>query len=656
MITNYLTATMRRLLKNKVFSLINILGLTIGMTAFIFIFQYIKYEESYDRFRAHSDNLYRLFTKTYESGQMTWEGLWCSIALAPAMKEDIPEVLDYARLLPLGLNVITYKDTKIIEPMYYAADASFLTMFSIPMLRGNAETALKEPDGVVISKSAAKKYFGNEDPMGKVLAISNNYGKFLYTVTGIFADVPPNSHIKFDILVSILNNLHGHPWNDTNYLVYLLLKPGADPKTVEAKLPAFLDKYLGDVFKKNNRRDIITLQAVKDIHLSAGILDEFFQYVKKGNAETIGYLRIISFLVLLIAWINYINLSIAYSMVRGREIGIRKVVGATRSQIMLQSVMETIAITILGFLAAIGIIFLFLPLFPRVTGIPVLKEMWLDPLSWLMVFFIFISGAILSALFPAQFLASLKPNMLLKGNFVNSKTGVVLRKGFTIFQFTASIALIACTLTIYMQNRFIDSFDGGYVKEDILMANQPTLYLQHPETINSFKTEISQYTEFGDITAACFVPGMGNPATVSVRRMSDTNTKLSTLNFVDYNFLNFFQIKLVTGRNFLEDYSTDENAIIINEAAVKFLNFENPEKAINQTIIDSRVILPPVSSGSICSCSKSVSGMQPTLPWGFSLQLCIVAQEKTAHAIIVNGNFRFYERLVRAVDPSGIIR
>jgi putative ABC transport system permease protein len=454
MLKNYFKTAIRNLFKHKVFSLINVFGLALGIAACLLILQYIWFERSYDNFHEKGARIFRVQQNRYNEGKLSTQWAAGAAGIGPAVKEGIPEVESFAKLTKTG-GVITYQNEKFREEkMYYANDA-FLPMFSYKIIKGKAEGALAEPNTAVITASAAKKYFGNEDPLGKI--ISRNK-KDDYKITAIVADMPVNTHLKFEVLLSFATfvNLTSSDAETTmdwdGFYTYLLLKPGSNHKVVETKIAQLIEKNIGATMKERNEKVEFKLQPVKDIHLYSKYMMEA---EVNGNGQSVYFLLVIAIFIIVIAWINYINLSTARSQERAKEVGVRKVMGSHRSQLIRQFMLESLLINFFAIVLAFILLVISLPLFNSITGKSVNFSLLTDLKFWLALSIIFIAGTFLSGLYPAFVLSSFQPIAVLKGRLAKTSHGAFLRQSLVIFQFAASVTLMVGTFSVYRQLNYM---------------------------------------------------------------------------------------------------------------------------------------------------------------------------------------------------------
>ena len=607
MIRNYLIIAYRNLVRNKIYSLINIFGLAIGMAACFFIFQYVHFESSYDKFNKNIDRLYRIpisYSGSLSNVPMTVSN---HPAVAPAMKNDFPEVQDFTRVvntsLFLNASTLTYhvgkNDEKTFnEDKLFVADASFFNIFSYPLVAGDRTTCLLEARSLVISESLARKYFGDADAIGKTVSLN---GDLPLKITAVFKDVPENSHLKFDGLLSF--NTLGKEWGYTEWKYpefynYILLAPGADPEKLKAKFPAFVEKYLGSVMKELNFRCAFHLQRVSDIHLTSNHRNEA---EANGSEKEVSFLFIIGIFILVIAWINYVNLSTARSMERAKEVGLRKVVGAPRRQLIVQFLFESVVINIIALLLAAILVISCMPFIHGFIGKDISAGFFSTGLGstvsfWLFAILIFLAGALLVGSYPALVLSSFKPVTVLKGLIVKSNTGISLRRVLVSFQFVLSIILIAATMVIYQQLSFMRNRDLGYKKDQLLILKAPVYKdSTYPDKVSYFNTELKRNPAVLDVASSSEIPGKSILDRNSMRKRGEEESLKLTAYFLemDENFIPTYQLQLVAGRNF---QSTDSvgfrpgpnTNILINEAAAAELGFTNPKEALNQNIVFKR--------------------------------------------------------------------
>ena len=589
MIKNYLKIAYRNLQKSKVFSIINILGLAVGMATCLLILRYVSFELSYDDFRKAT--VYRISEHGYMHGEMIGNRAQTVPALAPALQRDVPEIVRATRLVHTGPlmsdPVMQVGDRSFHEGKIYFADPSFLNMFSYHLISGNADQALEEPNCVVISQSTAHKYFPHQEALGQTLTFyEGERGQTQLMVTGVFEDVPVNSHLHTDFLVSFNSipwNLDEN-WDWGNFYNYVEITPGTDPAVVKHKIAAVLEKYQGKTlaeWRKEGYTRELDLQPIQSIHLDSHLEAEA---ETNGSRQTVEFLTLIAFFILIIAWINYLNLTTAKSVERAREIGIRKVVGSSRKQLITQFLSESLLINLLALILALALGQMLMPAFSTLVHGHFASIF--NTNIGVAVIGLFLIGAFLSGLYPAFVLSSFKPLQVLKGNAKNSR-GAGLRKGLVIFQFAASIALIAGTFAVRQQLNYMQQRNLGLNINQTLVVKGPGIkdstYQNHLEY---FKNEMNSMPDVEEVAVSSSIPGKElswgrefyQPAHPDARRGVNIIA-------VDEDFFKLYGATFLAGRNFSRDFSSDRKAVIFNETAIHQLGFKSPEDAVQQTII-----------------------------------------------------------------------
>lgn len=602
MLRNYLKLTFRILWKNKLYSFINISGLAIGMATCFFIYQYITYEKSYDRFHQHIDELYRVpITYTNPAGKVSTKAV-SHPAIGPAMKKEFPEILDFTRIAPSSVlqrnSTFSYTDgngsvKRFNESAYYLADASFLSMFSFPLIEGSAKTALEKPNSIVLSNETANKYFGKEDPLGKTMDLNGR----AMTVTGVLKDIPQNSHIKFDLLLSLstMGEQFGYSeWGWPEFYNYVLLAPGTDPAKINARLPAFAAKYLAAKQQTVKLLSQFHLQPVSSIHLQS---DYGAEMETNGSERTTYFLSLLAVLILVIGWINYVNLSTAKSMERGKEVGMRKVSGASRMELIGQFLLDAAVINLLALMLTIIIVILAGPWFDQFIGKNISRYfldsgIWKQTGFWLSLLGTFLAGAFLVGAFPAFVLASFKPIKVLKGKFHQSGRGILLRKSLVTFQFILSIILIAGSIIMYRQLSFMQNTSPGYNKEQILVVKSPAITDSSlPAKVDYFRTELQKNPAIAHVAPSSEIPGKRIFAQNGIRKLDqDKPSFFPFLLEIDADYIPTYQMKLAAGRNLPEEetenlYESKTARVLVNEEVVAALGYASNEAAIGQSVL-----------------------------------------------------------------------
>ena len=588
MLKNYLTMTFRNLKKQKTFSFINILGLAIGMAVCLIIVQYVALEFSFDNFHENGPKIYRLRQTDFRDGKISEECADCCNAAGKSISEVFPEILDYVNISKTGaVGIYSNGDIKFREENVYWATPSFFKIFSIKLIDGDKSTALLQPWTAAISRSTARKYFKDNDPVGKTLTFN---GRMDFRITAVFEDIPDNTHLNFDILTSMISigERAQSSWVYGTHYTYFLLKPGSNPIELAGKINDFAEPRSQEVLKSHGYTFRFTLQPLKDIHLKSHFVREIKQ---NGSERFVYFLIIISFFIMFIAWINYINLSTAKSINRGTEVGVRKVLGADRPQLIRQFLFEFVFYNVIAAFVAIVSVIILLPYFNRFTGLYLEFTLWRSPIFWLAFTALVLTGSILAGIYPAIFLSSFKPAAILKSKTIGSIRGSLLRKGLAVFQFAISFALIISTFTIYKQLRYMNEKDLGVNIDQTLVIKGASVFenTAGPEMekrVDAFKNEMITFPSVKNISVSRFVPGEDVWLILSVKKENEPSEegKIYHILRTDYNFMDLFQLELLAGRNFSREFSTDRQAVIVNEAALSLLGFENPEEAINEKI------------------------------------------------------------------------
>src|SRR5664279_1465884 len=606
MLKNYFKIAWRNLVNNKTDSAINIIGLSIGMAACLLILEFVSFELSYDRFNRNADNIYRVTNDRYQHGKLLQHGTITYSAIGPAMKKDFPEVLNNTRVEPLGNIILSDNEKKYEVKTSMAADNEFLSVFSYPLLAGDAKTALREPNDIILSETLARKIFGvrNNDfssVLGNTLRISRD--SLPYKITAVSKDVSENSHLQFELLVSYITLYEQkNPWKeaeydftDSDFWHYLLLKPGTDYKALQAKFEAFSKKYFqGDKISGSDEKFL--LQPLVKAHLYS---DYEYEIGKTGSSSAVWGMLIIAMLIIVIAWVNYINLTTARSMNRAKEVGIRKVSGATRPQLIRQFLTESLLMNLIALSIAILIIYLvqhpFNQLVERDLSLSYLFSQSITGFDIkLMVIAGLLTGILISGFYPAFVLSSFKPILVLKGKYSQSGKGVFLRKLLVTAQLAATVALIIGSFIVYRQISFVNKQDLGLNLSQVLIIKPPVLtgfdssYISHE---NSFKAELNQIPGITAVASSNRVAGDELGRAFNVHRTDkNTDTKISVRNTgIDFNFLNLYGIPLLAGRNFSPgDYNPSFDKlhnILISASAARSLGFSSNDEAIGKEII-----------------------------------------------------------------------
>ncbi|MFI5139454.1 MAG: ABC transporter permease [Sphingobacteriales bacterium] len=582
MIKNYLKTAYRSLLKNRGFTVLNVLGLSLGLASCLLILFYVVDELSYDRYNTKADRIYRV-NEDLKLGENNMLYAVCMPPLAQTLKSEFPYIENTVRIKNAGSRHVKKGVTNILENNMAFADPSLFSVFTLPMINGSSATALAEPNSVVITETIAKKYFNSTNVVGKILTFDDNT---FYKVTAVIRDIPRQSHFNFDFFISMSTfpDSRSTQWLRSDYNTYVLFKDAADHKKLEAALPAFLSKHSGpemqsdlkmnmNAFEKSGSFFRLNLTVLTDIHLKSNRSGEL------GPNSTVQYVYIfsaIALFILLIGCVNFMNLSTARSSNRAREVGVRKVLGSSRTYLVIQflteSVLVTLAATAIALFAAIAL----LPAFNQLAGKTIVISAqtfgWLIPA---LLFIVLVVGA-LAGSYPAFFLSAFRPVDVLKGKLSTGFKGGGLRSFLVVFQFSISIFLIVGTLVIYNQLKYIQTKDLGYNRNQVLIV-QNTFELNNQA--NVFKQEVKQLPGVVNATLTGFLPTSKwkNTSIFFKDASFDQKKALFPQTWeVDEDYIKTLDMKMALGRSFSSQMLTDSSGIIINEAAAKFLELKDP--------------------------------------------------------------------------------
>ncbi len=567
MFKNYLKVAIRIIGRHKGYSLINMAGLAVGLAAFILIALYVQYELSFDKYHEKSNRIYRVV----RPGRAVTPP-----PLGPTLMQEFPEVLSAARIIMSQNVLVSPGEEHFLEDKVYWVDPETFEIFSIPFMKGDPKTALNDPSAILLSAGTAVKYFGSNDPMGKVLRIGERH---VYKVSGIFLDMPANSHFVMDVVLPLtsyfqITSNDMTSWYKNYIYTYFLLHEGVDPDSLENKFPALLKKFKYKGSEIENR-DIPTwsAQPLSKIHLHSHLRQEI---EANNDVKYILLFSSIAFLILFIACVNYMNLATARSVQRGKEVGMRKVVGARRSQLVKQFLGESTALTLLAMVISIIIVLLALPAFNRLVE----RQLSLNPatnpqlLLGLVVIIIFVG--LFAGSYPSMVISGFRPISVLSGAYIRSSKGSGLRNILVLSQFSITIILIVCTLTVKKQLNFVKNTDVGYSKEQIITLSVRDKAVR--QNIQTIKTELMRYSDVTAVATSDNLPNNIDNFTHPDWLNTDPDADIPIYyNTADYDFIRLFDMKIVEGRNFSMDFPSDKKgAFLVNEAAVKAAGWESP--------------------------------------------------------------------------------
>ena len=581
MFDNLLKYSVRAFKRQRTYVIINILGLSIGIACSLLIALFVINEASFDKYNTKKERIYRAILNGKIGGQEVTIATSAAV-MGPTMLREFPEIEDFLRMTGRGPTVIEYNDQVFTEEHLIEADSSFFNFFSIPVLKGDPANLLNEPRKVVLSESTAKKIFGDENPIDKAIKIGSDTVR--YTISGVMGDVPGKSHFEANMISSFMTNRRSNDptWLSNSFSTYFLLKPNVNYKTVDEKIPGMLLKYVGpeiqqymgisiDDFNAQGNKYRFFLQNLTDIHLDPSIQQQF------KDASDPKYLIIfgsVAILIVLIAAVNFMNLSTAQASRRAKEVGIKKIAGSTRGMLITQFLSESFILSLVSLLFSVIIIKVTIPYFNDLLGANLTLGLFSNwyTIPSLILFTLFVG--FLAGSYPAFFLSSFNPYEVLKGSVKNNQNNGRLRRILVVFQFAVSILLIIGTMTMYRQIDFMLNKDVGFNKEQLIVINRAQAL---GTKMKSFKESVKNIPGVVNIASSTAVPGRNNNNNGYLIEGRKDETFLLMTSWVDYNYLETMGMTLTSGRNFDESFTTDKDACLINETAVKDFNIKDIE-------------------------------------------------------------------------------
>jgi len=614
MINNYFKIAWRTLWKDKFYSAINVLGLSIAAAAFLLVMNYVRFEKSYEDFHINADNIFRLTLDLYKGSEYVVTDCETYAPLGPALKSQMPEVVNYVRVQDLGACEISSDKKSFLTEKTYAADPTIFSVFTLVFIKGDRNSALTAPNQAVITETIAKKIFGNTNVIGKTLKLNAEQ----VVIAGVIEDVPQNTHLKFDFLIpfNAIQKLGFdlNSWGGNNNYTYLQMAP-------HTNLAAF-NRKLMDFSKGKLKNEIVTAEPIKNIHLYS---HKTFEPDVNGDAKTVNFLSIISFLIILTGAVNYINLTTARSAERTKEVGIRKILGSSRTSLLKHFFTESLVINVLSLILAIILIRLFEPFYSLIIGQTISKSIFSSPAFWIMIALLFISNNLLSGVYPAFVFSSVKPASVTVRNFTGSLKGKLIRKSLVVGQFTIALIVLSTSIIIYQQLYFVRHQNLGLNMNEVLIVKGPTL--NNSDSLQrkmgqAFKNELLNVPGIKKVALAGSLPGLSlrflNTQSNVTRYGEDASPGYNYYLYgIDANFIPAMQINLVAGHNFISGFA-NKDEVIINEEASRLLGFKRPEEAIGQKI---KVNSGPITDAVVVAVIKnyhqqSLKGTQlPMIHW-----------------------------------------
>lgn len=577
MIKNYIKIALRNIIKHKGISSINIVGLAIGIACSILILLFVTHELSYDKFHEKADRIYRLAVRA-SVGDTKINQTHSSSETFRRLLEDFPEIETGVKFLNLGKTPVILDEKTFYESRFFAVDSTFYDVFSIPLIHGNPKEVLADPNTMVLSKNTAVKYFGDTDVVGKVIKVDFSYdlGRVDFKITGVSENVPDNSHFHYDLLVSsasfpaLINN---RGWSSNNFITYLLLREGTSQAWFDEKLKEFTRRHMGgeefDAWVAEGNYWEYFLQPITEIHLNSDLNGEF---EANGNKTYVFIFSVISVIILLIACINFMNLSTARSSLRAREVGLRKVVGSSRGRLMRQFLSESILLSFISLALGLLIIQVLLPAYRNFIGRQLAMHYFDNLVVIPSLLALGLLVGVVSGSYPAFFLSSFKPISVLRGSTGSSQGSSLLRNALVIFQFAISIFLIIGTLVVIQQLKFFQNKRLGFEKEQVLVVRNPGALR---DNVEPFKEALRSNSSIMSVSSSNTLPGTSFS---NIGFGAEGVEKSFTLNLCvcDYDFLETLKLEMARGRFFSREFTTDSHAAVLNEKAVKLLGWEDP--------------------------------------------------------------------------------
>lgn len=586
MFQHYLKMAFRIQTKNKLFSITNLLGLSIGLAVSVLIINYVSYEFSFDKFHSKSERIYRVESKFYEGEKLTDDWATSSFGYGSAISSEMTGIEDYVRIgVQNTEQTVSYKEKRSRESGIAFSGHSFFSVFDFNLLDGDINDQLIRPNTVVITEDVAKRFFKDKDPIGESLTFASGSNFYECEVTGVLENFPRNSHIKFNYLISYetLPNYLKDFWYLHEAYTYLLLAPWKNPEEIEKQFPLMAEKY--KTFEAlRNKTWAVSLMPLKDIHLSP---QKQYEREIKGNKKSLVTLIIIAVVILLTAWINYVNLTTTRSMERAKDIGVRKVSGAQRFQLIKQYMMESWLVNIASVIFATILIFALKPVFNQLIGIKLGLFILKEPVFWVSMLVVLLTGIIASGFYPAFVMSKIKPSAILKGSFFNTGSAGTTRQVLVVFQFAASLFLICGTFIIYQQVKYMQQQSLGFNIDKTVVLKYPVSRNNLNQQVDMFAESLEESPYVNSVAVAGSVPGMEVAYFASNRLQGDQTGRhrLYEMLTVDDHFTETFDFEILAGRSFKEGFGNERENLLINESALTTLGFSNPEEAIGKRVI-----------------------------------------------------------------------
>lgn len=588
----YLSQIIKSQRARKSLSALNVFGLSVCIGAALLILFYVRFELSFDSFH-HSERIYRVESRLYEGEVLTDNWATTSFGHAPVMHREIPGIGQYARVTAQDREQeVAYEDRRFMEERYCYAEPSFFDLFDFPLVKGEKEGQLVRPHTVVITESAARRYFNDSDPIGKVLSFKTPSAEQHFEVTGVMPDMPHNFHLRYDFLLSYssIPEARRDIWYIHGVYTYVRLEAGKHPQEIEEAFRSISCKYKTAALKHKDWR--VELVPLKDIHLTPR---KSYEKEEKGSRTAVRILSVMAVALLLIGWVNALNLTMARYLERGREFGLRKVFGASRRQIVVQGLLESGLLNLLALFLACGWLEVLMPVACRWVGRDFAWDVLASPECWQMVMIIFAGGTLFVGLYPSLLLTHIKPSDIMRGKLLHSRKGNRLRKLLMIVQFMASFILVSGTFVVVGQVRYMQQETSDASSDCILVLKHPALADDMPVRMRNFKRRLEQESYISRVSVSGAVPGVevANYFTNRPHGSDISEVKLIQMFAVDYDYLALYAPEFVCGRGFSESYGNELDKVVLNEEAVRLLGYASPEEALGK-LLDMEVLKEPL--------------------------------------------------------------
>ena len=593
MFKSYFKIAWRNMMRHKAYSAINVLGLAIGIASCLLILQYVFFELSYEDFQVNKDRIYRVQQDRFDNGKLSTQWAAGAYAVGNSFKDAIPEVEDYVKVVQRRRVTAEVNNQPVkIEKIYYEG-STFFNIFSYSLIAGDKNTSLKAPFTAAISEATAKKIFGTTNVIGKPLILNRNSN---YSITAVYKDAPVNTQLKPDVLLSYATFIKQRTdstgngpetaWQWDGCLTYLLLHKGTDPAVVEKKFVPVVEKFTAADMKRFNAGVVYHLQPLKNIHLYSHYMMEPGE---NGDGKTVYLLLGIAFFIVVIAWVNYINLATARAITRAREVGVRKAIGSQRRQLIMQFLSESALLNGLALMLAILIVLVAIPGFNVLSGQHLSFSLFGQPDFWLGLIALFLVGVFFSGLYPAFVLSGFKPIEVLKGKMGSTKQSALLRKTLVVFQFAASLFLLIGTVTVYEQIQFMRKQSLGINIDQTLVVPPAIVGIDSTflRKMTAFKQELQRQSSIKDIAVSTSIPGEAvdwNAGGIKLVGQDESKSKQYRVIGVDYDYIKTYKLQLIAGRPFAKEFGSAKYSVIFNRKGIEQLGFSKPEDAIGKKI------------------------------------------------------------------------